>query len=142
MPRTLTPERCNVRKLTGLTDRQLELLVAVAAHARAYGTPVRANAVSRFLAERPSLALVEPCPRVIGSYQRSYQNATMRLLRLGYVKTRCSDERTCLLSMTEQGWAKLRALAGGEVEPPDILDVLGIGRGVAWASRPKMAVGT
>jgi hypothetical protein len=100
----------------------------------------------RFLAERPHLAILAPCPGSAASYeryQRSYQNATMRLLRLGYVTTRSSDERTCLLAMSSAGWAKLEALGTGAEEPPDILDAVGVGRGQAWSRRrPMRASGT
>jgi len=114
-------ERWRLRRKTGLTDRQLEFLVGVAAYQRVYGSAPRGCQVTKFLVEHPELALLQPSPVRVRAHHTGYQNASLRLFALGYVRLRAHPNRDTTYAVTPDGWTKLKSLTGNEQEAPDVV---------------------
>lgn len=112
-----------VRATTGLTHRQVEYLLAVAAYERAFARPPGVFEVARMVADRPTLCLVVPVTSCTWRRERrgnTYKGALLRLARLGYLAYADSEPGVPpRVRVTGLGWRKLEALRNGGPEPRD-----------------------
>lgn len=109
-----------IQRATGLSHRQLELLVGLGAWVRTETQPARLRQLARRLAEREELALITPTMSHPNGKHPPYAGALLRLVKLGMVSYAGGGE----IRLTSLGSGYLAALAAGRQRPRDRLTLI------------------